>query len=461
MPTGTYLTIHAGLFVIMLLVGGWFVKKRIDAGRTGVLTVIGFAVLFRVILIPSTPIHESDFYRYLWDGKVASAGINPFLYEPGALELWEKEIPLPFFDPDTGVMWRGREFSDSEAVILRQLAELRDENPELFERVSHKAVTTIYPPVGQGVYWVSSVLFGDSLAGLKVILVAFDIGVILVIVGLLRQLRRNTMGVIFYAWNPLVLKEFANSAHYDSVPIFFTTLAVYFAVKSHGRVMVGLSLAAGTLAKFFSVLLIPVLTIESPLRNNWRGCFRSLGPAAVFSVAVGLGFLPFLIWDEAGFENVFRGLTTYNGHWEYNAGLFAVFRNLLPFASAKLLSAGLLILVVGILTLIPTRDHRHLVWKAFAVVGALFVLSPTAFPWYFAWVLPFLCVFPRVSWLMMGALLPLNYLDFHSAESIPFAHATFWRIPSLSWICWGVFFILFCLESIITRRKSRGHVSLT
>ncbi len=447
MPTGIYLTIHFALFAIMAgtAFGLW---KKSALSRFQLRLIIGFAILFRIILIPSTPIHESDFYRYQWDGKVAKAGINPFLFEPGALEIWENGIVIPYIDSHTGVTWRGRDFSAEEILTLQKLAALRDENPVLFERVSHKVVTTIYPPVAQAVFWTSHALFGDSLAGLKFILILFDVGVIFCVVGILKALGRNSFGVIFYAWNPLVMKEFANSAHYDSVPIFFTVLAVYLAVKSKSQITSAAALAAGTLSKFFSILLVPILLVESPFKKNGRHFFRFVVPVAIFCALVAVGFTPHFLWNNAGPEHVFSGLKTYNAHWEYNAGLFAIFRNLLPFPSAKILSAILLIAVVGILTLIPTRDKTHLAQKAGIVVGSLFILSPTAFPWYFAWVLPFVCVFPKPSWLILGALLPINYLDFHSEESLPFAHATLWRIPWLSWICWGTFATLFAVESV-------------
>ncbi|NNE93913.1 MAG: hypothetical protein HKN23_19865 [Verrucomicrobiales bacterium] len=438
-PTGRFLAAHFCAFTAMA-VAGWFCVKRnspVPDSRKNLVLLVGFAVLFRAILIPSTPIHESDFYRYQWDGKVAKAGINPFLYEPDALLLWEEEITLP--KRDGFLIRKGRKFSDEEIPLLEQLAALRDDNSELFDRVSHKPVTTIYPPMAQAVFWFSSTLFGDSLIGLKIVLALFDLGVIAVTVGLLHMLGISRLGVIFYAWNPLVLKEFSNSAHYDCVPIFFSMLAVFLAVRGAGKAKTALALAAGTLAKYFSVLLVPVLLFDSP--KKW---LKSVGPIAIFAGAVVVGFLPFWIWNEAGIARVFAGLEAYNRHWEYNPGVFAMIRNLTgDFVLAKKIVAVLLVLVVAIFSLI----RKPLAWKAFAVTGALFILSPTAFPWYFAWVLPFLCVFPRVSWLLLGGLLPIHYLDFHTAEAIPFAHAEFWHIRWLSWICWGAFGLAAVFES--------------
>ena len=41
-----------------------------------------FGVFFRLALIPSEPFLSDDIYRYLWDGKVFVAGINPYEYAP-------------------------------------------------------------------------------------------------------------------------------------------------------------------------------------------------------------------------------------------------------------------------------------------------------------------------------------------------------------------------------------------
>ncbi len=70
------------------------------------------AVFFRITLFTAEPSLSDDIYRYLWDGKVQSNGLNPYLYPPDAEEL---------------------EF-------------LRD---EYHEGVNHKDIKTIYPPFAQ------------------------------------------------------------------------------------------------------------------------------------------------------------------------------------------------------------------------------------------------------------------------------------------------------------------------
>lgn len=50
--------------------------------RTGLAVVLGFALAMRLLLIGEEPFLSTDLYRYIWDGRVQSAGINPYKYVP-------------------------------------------------------------------------------------------------------------------------------------------------------------------------------------------------------------------------------------------------------------------------------------------------------------------------------------------------------------------------------------------
>jgi hypothetical protein len=51
--------------------------------------------------------------------------------------------------------------------------------------------------------------------------------------------------------------------------------------------------------------------------------------------------------------------------------------------------------------------------RCLMAIAALFLLSPTQFPWYYTWMLPLLAVSPRLSLLLLTFLLPLYYLRFY------------------------------------------------
>ena len=50
--------------------------------RTGLIVVLGFALAMRLSLVGIEPLLSTDLYRYIWDGRVQAAGINPYLHVP-------------------------------------------------------------------------------------------------------------------------------------------------------------------------------------------------------------------------------------------------------------------------------------------------------------------------------------------------------------------------------------------
>jgi len=423
-PTGSFLVLQSIAWLLLLFA---VIQIRSSSRTSGpiLIFVVGMALLIRLIAIFGEPIHENDFYRYLWDGEVSLSGVNPFKWAP----------------------------VDAEKSSV--LAELQSRNALFHSRIGHPEVPTIYPPLAQGLFAFSAACFGWSVMAWKGILLCFDMAVVFLLVSCLRRLGKTPMWVILYAWNPLVVKEIANSAHYDAVPIFFCVLALWVALgrlsSMKRAILVALVLAMGTLAKYFAILLLPVLLLFIARGNRRRLAWNfpaMWAGSGIFALTMVLGFLPFLLWDNPGLGRLFSGLGIYLQHWQYSPGLFALVERILALwgwettlLPAKLLVASLLLLVVARIALSPTRDSPHLAEKCFAVMAALFVLSPTAFPWYFCWVLAFCPVKPRFSWLLLGALLPLNYLDFHSAADIPAAHAHwagFFLIPSAVWLVFGV-----------------------
>jgi hypothetical protein len=63
-----------------------------------------------------------------------------------------------------------------------------------------------------------------------------------------------------------------------------------------------------------------------------------------------------------------------------------------------------------------TTDPLEIFRRVLLVIGALFLLSPTQYPWYYLWLLPFLTVYPVFPLLLLTALLPLYYMRFYLTE---------------------------------------------
>lgn len=56
---------------------------------------------------------------------------------------------------------------------------------------------------------------------------------------------------------------------------------------------------------------------------------------------------------------------------------------------------------------------RKIIGRHILVIAALFLLSPTQFPWYSLWLIPLLALAPRKSLLLLTLVLPLYYLRYY------------------------------------------------
>lgn len=417
MPTIMFLILF---FVIFALTAFLFFK--IEKGctkKSSLWIILFFSVLFRVIVLPGELIHENDIYRYLWDGKTLTHRVNPYKYAPADLLMVEEE--------------EGRQVE----VLIQQ----RKANPRFFERIGHPEVPTIYPPLMQVLFAFSVWIKGDSILFMKFLFVLFDVGVIWLIVKFLKYFKKDPCLCLLYGWSPLVLKEFANSGHYDAVAVFFALLGLYWVLKKQNFKGVTM-LALATLSKFFALVLLPVLKIRFKKRDFF-----------IYGLIMIGAYLPFIVMGNTGLHGVFQGFLTYNREWAYNGSIFAlvsaIFKHFLPLLATSLLPAKVVVgfIYAGILYFLSRgsrRENKDILHRCFLSIAALFILSPVGDPWYFCWVMPFLCIFPYRSGILLSGLIVLSYLNFRS--DIFILEKSLFYIPVLSWMIYMPFFVLAYVE---------------
>ena len=238
--------------------------RQLPSGQRISWVIVLTAVAFRAIMLDTKPIQEIDIYRYLWDGAVTSQGISPFRFVPATIRDARASEIVAASDASTD---------------LARLVQLRDRAPGLAQtlsRIHYAELTTAYPPTSQAVFAVADRLTPSQaslvarVTVMKGVLLSFDLGTIGLVACLVVATGRHIAWVICYAWCPLVIKEFANSGHLDSIAVFLTTAAILAAIRTRVRPEVKpirWQLAAATLlglsvgAKLYAVVLLPVLTI--------------------------------------------------------------------------------------------------------------------------------------------------------------------------------------------------------
>ena len=286
------------------------------AKQTGLLigVIVGFAVLFRIVMVFSYPIQEVDIYRYMWDGEVQTQGVSPFKFSPE--EVFQATV-------------------ETEKPDLRKLAVLCKSDPsvkEVLRRVHYRELPTIYPPTSQLVFRAVSMIsptgewvlqtddpelrkeqteraVNQRLLVMKAVLIAFDLGVLILLIGILALCRMPVGLSVAYGWCPLVMKEVANGGHLDAIAVFLSVLAIYLLVRlisqpasetgnnrgsSSGfllSVLAALVLAAAVGAKLYPIVLAPLVFAGIARRRNWPA---TIAATIAFVSAAILLLLPIL-----------------------------------------------------------------------------------------------------------------------------------------------------------------------
>ena len=338
--------------IVIYLGAAWLSLRSKDSRSLLVLGLI-FAALFRLSIIFYPPYLSDDIYRYVWDGRVQAAGINPYRYIPAD----------------------------------EQLAGLRD--TKIYPNINRRDYAhTIYPPVAEGAFFLITRL-SQSVTWMKIAMIVCDAVTVWALVQLLASFGLGRQRVLIYAWHPLTVWELAGSGHLDALALAFIALAL-LARRKHGETLIGFWLACATCVKVFPAVLFPAVY----LRRSWKM------PLA-FVATILLTYLPYL---SVGPVRVLGFLPGYASERGMVSGdqfyLLTVARRLL---NAHVPTWAYLIFAVALLSILSvwsirdqlTGDIGYL--RNSLIIAAVFMLLIAPhFSWYFCWLTLFLCFIPSV-----------------------------------------------------------------
>jgi uncharacterized membrane protein len=241
-----------------------------------------------------------------------------------------------------------------------------------------------------------------SIWFMKLLFVLSDLGVVILIYKILRLLEQNPLYVIVYAWNPLVLKEFANSGHHDVLAICCVMAAVYFILKGK-HTLSSACLGLGVLSKFYPLIFVPFFLFN----KQYKAFFKCLA-------VIVAGYLPFFVWGQSEPLSVFVGLGTYTQEWSMNGSIFELIYSVLSIfkSDPHIISKSICGSIFTVIWFFIFYKNQNIVEKIFWAVTVLFFLSPVGDPWYFSWVIPFLCIYRKCSLIALSYLLIWSYFVF-------------------------------------------------
>jgi Glycosyltransferase family 87 len=436
------LTVHSVLFTrigtlpvalglwALFAAGAWLVLRL--PGRWAVALIVVGGIAMQLAALSAGPQGSDDLYRYIWDGRVQAAGIDPYQYAPAAPQL--ASLRDPFLWP-------------AHAPHCVPAGQRLDGSTQLADpgctRINRPAVHTIYPPVAEayflGVHYLSPAGSGTTpiQAGAAVCAVLLTV---LLLYGLPKVGRDRRLAVL-WAWCPTVALEAGNNGHVDVLAAGLTAAALILLARpgtlSHPlrRPMAGGALLALAIwTKVTPVLIAPAVLRRRPVAVICAGISATVIVYLPHVLAVGsgvIGFLPGYLQQE-GYANGSRFLLVgllVPGKWGFVA------------AFAILATVALVVLRRGD----PDRPWRG----AVVMTGVALAVATPPFPWY-AMLLVMLVAFDgRVEWLGFAMV---RYLA--NSSALPGA-----RIPVLDALraAYGLALAVVVVVSLIRWRRSRSR----
>ena len=357
-------TLSAFLFV-MLLCGllsfalcGYYQK---GGRQIPISLLLGFAVLFRLIALWGLPIFEDDFYRYLWDGKLLVETGQPYGVAPAA-----------FFGSDG----------------------LTEKFEDILSQINHPNIATVYGPFCQWVFAVGYLIAPGEIWPLQLIFGLADMAIVLM---LLRMAKPNW--VMLYAWSPLMIKEFAFTAHPDVLGVALL-LGGFLLMKSNRWVFAAVLLALAAATKVFALILIPFL-----LGFRIRAWF-------VFGVTALLVALPFGVlqaWKPEGLDAMATS-------WLFNAPIYLLLLQWFSFSTVKSVLLGTFVVFWALYLAREMywermTDSARKPFRPDVLFAVFFLCAPVLNAWYYVWLLPFAVIYPSMTAWVGSVALCLAYVS--------------------------------------------------
>lgn len=338
----------------------WRAPRR--ASRSTLAVVVVFAALFRLSILFAPPLLSDDVYRYIWDGRVQAARINPYRYVP----------------------------ADDALKFLR--------DDRVYPNINRRDFApTIYPPLAQMIFFLAARV-SESVVWMKALMILFEAAGLYALSALLASFKLPRERVLLAAWHPLMVWEIAGSGHLDALVVAFVAFALV-AHRSGRESLTGALLASAVLVKLFPLVLFPAFY----RRRSWRL------PLAFCFVLVA-GYLPYL---SVGARRVFGYLPDYAGEEGLQSGarffLLQLARSLL--GGAHVPRAAYIVFALLVLGAIAAwcvfareTDERGAVRRAALLATVFTLLLSPHYSWYFVWLVPFLCFVPAKTFAPLACL---------------------------------------------------------
>lgn len=330
----------------------WIV--RYHSKSKGLLWVTLIAHLLPFFNLPSL---SDDIYRFIWDGHLLQAGLDPFAKTP--------------------------------AYYINHQIEILGLSETLYQKLNSPNYYTVYPPFNQLFFWLSAkfgiqnLLISTNIIRAFILLALFGSYRILQL--LLIKSQKSPQLAFWFILNPLVILEFSSNIHFEALVIFFVLLGFYF-IHANKSSLAGLSIGGAIATKLLPLIFLPAILFN----HKWK---KGLFITAMAFVFAAISFIP-MISSEL-IINMQSSLGLYFQKFEFNASIYFIIREIgyliMGYNIIEILGPSLsAVTLVSILLL----SYYGAIYKWQLEKTALFsltiylLLATTVHPWYILTLIP-------------------------------------------------------------------------
>jgi Glycosyltransferase family 87 len=362
--------------------GAWLVLGVSPRRAVPVILLGGILIQLAAITAPTSG--SDDLYRYIWDGRVQAAGIDPYQYVPAAAPL--ERLRDPSLWPADGTYCVGPIVPPGCTLINRP------------------RVPTIYPPVAEAYFTTVSELAppsGRASLPIQAAGALCAIATSFLLVGGLRRLGRDPRLAVLWAWCPVTALQAGNGAHVDVLAAFLTVAALLTLARPGGRRRAlggGLLLGLAIATKVTPVLAVPAVLRRRPVTVAAAIIGATVAVYVPHLLAVGskvIGFLPVYL-TQGGYGT---------------GGRFELISLFVPGRWATLAAVAVL---AGTGVAVLRRADPDRPWRgAVVMTGVALAVTTPSLLWYPMLLVVLVAMDGRAEWLALAAaryLTPLHPL---------------------------------------------------
>ncbi|HUN34214.1 MAG TPA: glycosyltransferase family 87 protein [Trebonia sp.] len=384
-------------FVRMDLVAAAFVVFGVAAAvvrkvavKAAIWLIIISGIAIQAVGFTAPPAHSSDIYRYMWDGQVQAAGVDPYLYAPSDAALVSLRNDY-LWGPWTATPPRG---TGLQYCVTNDHSKRGPAFDTVVgcSRINRTNAPTIYPPVTEAWFTAVYLVAGDSSSmPMQVAMSLCAVLTTLVLLWGLRKMGGDPRLVALWAWCPTATLEVGNDGHSDVLGTLLCAIALIVLATARtrrktllGGVLFGLALATK---------LTPAFLMPSTLKRGWGSILGAAGTVT---------FLVYLPHVLAVGRHIVGFFPTYLQEQGYSSGTgYEILALLVRGKLASVVAFALL----GLVALAVLRySHPDQPWRgAIYMMAAALVIGTPQFEWYSMLLVMLVVLDGRWEWLALPA----------------------------------------------------------